>query len=372
MHREILISCLPFLVAICLSVLILRLLVAVSGARPQLPQLMNLHRDEVGGVQSLSFVLTLPLFIMILMFIVQLSQLTIAKVVVEYAAFVAARSAIVWIPANEDTDQEWANQIGVYRQFLRDEAGENNINYSIYEISGETAKYEKIHLAAAMACMPICPSRDLVTHSDHSGNGAFESLLRVYRAMSPASDENPRIANRIQNKLQYALANTGVRIEVHHKDEISRRVTEPPLMYHDIGPYREEFAPNEIGWQDQVHVTVTHNFALLPGPGRLLAKRAEPSPTYSEYQTPMVDPAQRDRVADRVGQSENGYVYPISATVRLQNEGQKSVLPYLQSLIGMPQYVRPEDPQEDDEPEYQFVDPVDDDESRFGFGDPLQ
>jgi len=62
-------------------------------------RLRRLHRDEAGNVQSLSFVLTLPIFIMLMMLIVQASQLMIGQVVVEYAAVAAARSAIVWIPA---------------------------------------------------------------------------------------------------------------------------------------------------------------------------------------------------------------------------------------------------------------------------------
>ena len=56
-------------------------------------------RRPTGQRQSLSFVLTLPFFIMILLFIVQVSQLMIGQIVVEYAAFAAARAAAVWIPA---------------------------------------------------------------------------------------------------------------------------------------------------------------------------------------------------------------------------------------------------------------------------------
>ena len=33
-----------------------------------------------------------------------------------------------------------------------------------------------------------------------------------------------------------------------------------------------EFHSNELGWQDQVTVTVKYELALLPGPGRLLAR----------------------------------------------------------------------------------------------------
>ena len=98
MARAILTACSPWLVAAS----------AYSGglgvgefsrAQLRLGRLFKLHRDEVGSVQSLSFVLTLPLFIMIMMMIVQVSQLMIGTVVVHYAAFAAARSAAVWIPA---------------------------------------------------------------------------------------------------------------------------------------------------------------------------------------------------------------------------------------------------------------------------------
>ena len=41
---------------------------------------------------------------------------------------------------------------------------------------------------------------------------------------------------------------------------------------YNIAPYPDEFQFNEIGWQDQITVTVKYNLALLPGPGRLLAR----------------------------------------------------------------------------------------------------
>src|SRR5687767_11915386 len=60
---------------------------------------LDLHADELGSVQSLSFVLTVPLFIMLMLLAVQITQLMIGQIVVHYAAFAAARSAAVWIPA---------------------------------------------------------------------------------------------------------------------------------------------------------------------------------------------------------------------------------------------------------------------------------
>ena len=50
---------------------------------------------------------------MIMMFIVQVSQLMIGTIVVHYAAFAAARTAIVWIPARLGLEES-ENCISVY------------------------------------------------------------------------------------------------------------------------------------------------------------------------------------------------------------------------------------------------------------------
>ena len=72
---------------------------ALQPGELRLGRLLTLHRDEAGNIQSLSFVLTLPVFIFVMLMIVQVSQLMIGIVVVNYAAFAAARSAAVRIPA---------------------------------------------------------------------------------------------------------------------------------------------------------------------------------------------------------------------------------------------------------------------------------
>jgi len=319
MHRDILVSCLPYLTAIVVSLVCLCVLVRISGARLDLGVLRRLSRDELGGVQSLSFVLTLPVFIMIMMFIVQLSQLTIAKIVVEYAAFASARSAMVWIPANLGGGFEQENQIW---ECVFDERfeGSDGRTWDRYHIEPGGPKLNKIHFAAAMALMPICPSRNVGAEAAHPGNGAVDALSAAYRAISPEADRNPRITRRIRHKLAYALENTWITLEIAHKD------TEPPLQWHDVGPYAEEFTLNEIGWQDQITVTVLHHFALLPGPGRLLARRVDPPSSGLSGR-----PYQRDRVAEHIHENNGVHYYPISATVRLSNEGEKPVLPYIQA-----------------------------------------
>ncbi len=329
MSRDLIIACSPFLAGIAVSVVAMRLLVGLSRARLQLQQLRRLHADEHGAVQSLSFVLTLPLFVMIMLFIVQLSQLTLGRLMVEYSAYAAARSAIVWIPASLGDDFETENRIS-YRVRLADATDEAGNLFAVYEIAPDGPKFEKIRLAAASSLLSICPSRDTGITLDDTGFAAVAALERTYLAMSPMSASNTRIPARLQSKLAYALQNTNVEIEVRHKD------SEPPLIR--PWPDAREFEDNEIGWQDQLVVTVHHNFALLPGPGRLLAKQAPRRDTnYASSQ---------DAVAERVRRENGIFVYPMSATVRLNNEGQKSVLPYIQSLNGRLPLTAPPEPDE--------------------------
>ena len=329
MSRELLIACSPFLAGIVVSVVALRVLIGRSGARLQLQQIRRLHEDQRGAVQSLSFVLTLPLFVMIMLFIVQLSQLTLGRLMVEYAAFAATRSAIVWIPASLGDDFETENRIS-YRMQVADATDEAGNLFAVYQIAPDGPKFEKIRLAAASALMSICPSRNTGITMDDTGSAAAAALERTYLAMSPSSASNTRIPARLQNKLAYALQNTNVEIEVRHKD------TEPPL--YRWSDSTNEFEDNEIGWQDQLVVTVNHNFALLPGPGRFLAKS---TPRRDANST-----SSRDAVAERVRRENGIFVYPMTATVRFNNEGQKSVLPYVQSLDGQLPLTAPPEPEE--------------------------
>jgi len=340
MTREALIDCLPYLIGIVVSVGVLRLLIACSGVRwmtrnASIRQanpaesvvesmatlsLRRLHRDETGAVQSLSFVLTLPLFVMVMLFIVQLSQITIGRLAVEYAALAAARSAAVWIPANMGDRFETENRISSYVELgeIVDDAGQT---FRRYRVDPGSPKVEKIRLAAAMALMSVCPSRDV-----GATRYPTDSLELAYRLVSPVAANNPRVPDRLRNKFGYALDNTSVLIEIRHKD------TEPPLTTYDIGSRREEFEFNEIGWQDQILVTVTHDFSLLPGPGRLLARRRPVRDSNGEV-------VGEDRVADRVERRGGTYVYSLNATLRLNNEGEKPLVPYVQPRIPLPSEV---------------------------------
>jgi hypothetical protein len=274
-------------------------------------RLATLHRNETGGVQSLSFVITLPIFVMAMMLIVQVSQVMIANIVVQYAAFAAARSAMVWLPARVELDPqriEYANVIGSPPILTHERHDYDNQGYTycVWRIepspfpAGQSdgkdisAKLYRIHRAAALACLPIAPSRD--AGSPATSTPLADSTTRAYQSVAPSSTSNLRVPPRIANKLAYSLENT--------KIELRRTAPHDYLIWWDpTGSW--EWGPS---WHDQLTLTVTHQYALLPGPGRLLAR--------------SVVRSGQDSVSGRISRRGTFYTIPITATATLPNEGQ--------------------------------------------------
>jgi hypothetical protein len=173
-------------------------------------------------------------------------------------------------------------------------------------------KHEKIASAAIMACVPVCPSRDVGLALPAQVAAACNILQSTYTSIAPGARGNRVALRRLRNKLAYSAENTRIEVRFFHAN------SEPPLVPYWIGPDIHEFRPGaELGWQDHITVKVKHQLALLPGVGRLLAR---PAPK------PNGDP---DVVSQKVAQRQNYYTYPLEATATLGNEGEKSVLPYV-------------------------------------------
>jgi hypothetical protein len=267
-----------------------------------------LHADQRGSVQSLSFVLTVPIFVMLMLLAVQVTQLMVGLVVVQYAAYAAARSAAVWIPAR--MEMTWENRLADRSQTGIDSNGER------YQLTGG-AKFNTIQRAAALACLPIAPSRDLGLANP--GDQTTQAVVSVFSALSPTGSSNSRMPTRLANKWAYAAQATQVKINAFHRRygaEGSSYRDEPPLW--DSNPFNPDapFKFNEIGWRDEITVTVTHQFALLPGPGRLLAQRANQS-------------TRRDTISPLIQKAGDVYYLPLTASATLVPEGEKSRVPYV-------------------------------------------
>lgn len=307
MNEALFNSCWPWAVCLIAAVITARGLLGLSGAQLRLARLRSVHRCEEGTVQSLSFVLTLPFFVMIIMLIVQASHLMIANIVVHYAAFASARSSVVWIPANVNLN-ETANRISSIEEIQTTTEG---TQYRVYP-AGQ--KFSKIQQAAALACVSLGPSRDLGYRLPPVHTQTQSALVNLYRGLDPDSFDNTLISTRLTNKLAYTVANTSVDLTFWHRYGPHIRFRDPPLQVrYGIRPYRDEYYPNEVGWQDHVTTTVTFNLPLLPGPVRLFA------------------PATRNADgSSRIDQTGNVYIWPISASATLGIEGEKPLMRYWQ------------------------------------------
>jgi hypothetical protein len=108
----------------------------VLGARAVL-QGRPVRMGESGQAMT-EVAVSFPVLLITTLILMQLALMYQAKNVVTYAAFAAARAAIVWIPA--EADSEAKHQINI----------------------GGGDKWDKIHQAAAMACVPISPRASVV------------------------------------------------------------------------------------------------------------------------------------------------------------------------------------------------------------------
>ena len=102
--------------------------------------LLRGQRPSLGesGQAMTEVAVTFPILLITTLILMQLALLYQAKNVVTYAAFAATRAAIVWIPVQAGAE------------------GKGTINVD----GGD--KYDKVHQAAAMACVPISPRASVV------------------------------------------------------------------------------------------------------------------------------------------------------------------------------------------------------------------
>jgi len=110
----------------------------------------DLWEDDRGSTGAIEFLLSFPFLLTFVALIVQLALLFVAQVVVDYAAFNAARSAIVWIPSS---------QPGEPRNELSD--------------SRSSVKWKHIEDAATDSCIVIAPAFSAI------GSGPFGGASRM-------------------------------------------------------------------------------------------------------------------------------------------------------------------------------------------------
>jgi hypothetical protein len=346
MHRAILGACLPYALCLVAGFAGVWLVLRVSGGRLTLARLRLLHRCQEGGVQTLSFVLTLPVFMMLVLFIVQVSQLMIGITVVHYAAFAAARAASVWLAA--EMPGEAANEMDpiaidaektIYPNWISEILVFNSIP------PGRAWKYNKIWSAAAIGCIPIAPSHQYLSTSalQQTDNNIARTTLALYLQNVPKASRNPQLPTRLRNKTAYAAEHTWV--AVGGTDASLNSMNGP--TYNPIDhpqpsdpnspeynfPDRWQYQSNEVGWQDPVTVQVWFRFPLLTGPGRFLSPGKFLSTKQSNADGTPDKVSSRIQIWDKKSHpnyQESVYFTVLTATATVTVEGMKSVIPYPQ------------------------------------------
>ena len=140
------------------------------------------------GTAALEFALLFPLALAIALVMVQSSQLVTHNVVAHYAAYIAARSAIVWVPENISLDEP--------RNYVSD--------------PDTSEKMRHIHMAAVLALCGASPGKPGAGGAGGSGQGAlhraaYERLYSYYGEPVPAW-----ISRRYEHMYEYALKYTQV------------------------------------------------------------------------------------------------------------------------------------------------------------------
>ncbi len=180
----------------------------------------SLGRDEA-GTATIEFVLVTPILLFVMLSLVQTVLLVRAQLFVHYAAFAAARAAVVHVPRDLVDSDEPAN-------FIRPEP--------------DSAKRQAIHAAAAMALAPVAGAD--ATRSP--GSGRLSRALRSYYLAH--NRVPPRWVERSDARLADAAAHTTV--SIRHVVG-GRSMTEP---IHPTGHLFDEAAP--------IVVRVRHRFRL--------------------------------------------------------------------------------------------------------------
>lgn len=169
--RRVFPSVAPYLaVGLVLSLVACRMTIALVRTHGDLKQLTKENNQE--GATAVEFILVFPLLLIMLLTILQVALIVQARFVVNYAAFCAARSAIVTIPA---------------RVKSRGAFEDHNV---ISTNNPESPKMRIIQRSAALPCVGISPlwSAGLVARTQSAFNPRAQVPLAVLALFAPGSD----------------------------------------------------------------------------------------------------------------------------------------------------------------------------------------
>jgi hypothetical protein len=222
--------------------------------------------DENGGLSE-ELVLVFPFFLFFLAMTIQMILLLNARLVVNYAAFVAGRSASVWIAAR--TDYEPANLIQIVATSANETQQDPNQSGDLSGLTDSpagspTEKFDRIHGAAALACAPISPNY-------------FSFLADLYPFTAGICSSAARLATNILNGVH------GMPLNIIRLGPRWIYANKHTLVYFQDEPNAEVFSPAPF---DNIKVTVEHRFHLsVPWVGGPLALGGMAASYYTHWES---------------------------------------------------------------------------------------
>ncbi len=259
-----------------------------AGARAQL--------DESGGLSE-EMVLVFPLFLFFLALTVQLMLLLNARLMVNYAAYVAGRSASVWIPAA--TGYEPPNQIYITAKPPFEPPANASQTANVGGLTqspagSPTEKFDRVSGAAVLACAPISPNyfafmADLMPIYGSLYSAGANLAAGVLGGVSGM----PQTIIRLGPRWLYANQHT----YVYFGDDQTA-----PLY---------SFGPN-----DDIKVNVEHDF-YLGVPWAAWALGQGPAPLAKRYIAPVLSIVTLGLLSPRL------YYVPITESYVFHNEGER-------------------------------------------------
>lgn len=178
------------------------------------------HRTGQEGQAILEFALVMPILLMIVLVMIQVSLLMGGLVNLHYSAYCAARAGVVAVPLQ--TNSEAQNQMGDFQADAW--------------VPNSDEKIQRVFTAAVWALIPYsCGSKDVAEAPDGAAlEGQLSQVFGDYGAAVPSW-----VNDYLGRKLAYARDHTRVRVQVPQP----------------VGS--EAFRPGE-----DIHVTVTHDLFL--------------------------------------------------------------------------------------------------------------
>jgi hypothetical protein len=149
------------------------------------------------GASAVEMTMLLPLLLALLLTILQVALIVQAKFVVNYAAFCAARSAVVAIPSK-----------------VQGSGGVEDRNR--LSRSGDSPKMTMIRRAAALPCVSISPawSTGILIATLAPLKREVELPMKELTFMFPANREGSSISGQLAPRAHYAFNNDNTRVEI--------------------------------------------------------------------------------------------------------------------------------------------------------------